>query len=95
MKEDLIRIFKKVLEKDEVNVKDNIFDLGGNSVLIYKLSEEIKKELNLNIKPIDIMMYPNIEMLYDYLNNNNNNSKKEEEGLTRRRKRNLSGRRNI
>lgn len=41
------------------------------------------------------MMYPNIEMLYDYLNNNNNNSKKEEEGLTRRRKRNLSGRRNI
>ena len=40
------------------------------------------------------MMYPNIEMLYDYLNNNNN-SKKEEEGLTRRRKRNLSGRRNI
>ena len=39
------------------------------------------------------MMYPNIEMLYDYLNNNN--SKKEEEGLTRRRKRNLSGRRNI
>ena len=71
----------------------NIFDLGGNSLLIYKLSEEIKKELNLNIKPIDIMMYPNIEMLYDYLNNNN--SKKEEEGLTRRRKRNLSGRRNI
>ena len=94
MKEDLIRIFKKVLEKDEVNVKDNIFDLGGNSLLIYKLSEEIKKELNLNIKPIDIMMYPNIEMLYDYLNNNNN-SKKEEEGLKRRRKRNLSGRRKM
>jgi acyl carrier protein len=94
LKEDLIRIFKKVLEKDEVNVKDNIFDLGGNSLLIYKLSEEIKKELNLNIKPIDIMMYPNIEMLYDYLNNNNN-SKKEEEGLTRRRKRNLSGRRKM
>ena len=69
-------------------------DVGDkNSLLIYKLSEEIKKELNLNIKPIDIMMYPNIEMLYDYLNNNN--SKKEEEGLTRRRKRNLSGRRNI
>ena len=40
------------------------------------------------------MMYPNIEMLYDYLNNNNN-SKKEEEGLTRRRKRNLSGRRKM
>jgi len=92
LKEDLIRIFKKVLEKDEINVKDNIFDLGGNSLLIYKLSEEIKKELNLNIKPIDIMMYPNIEMLYDYLNNN---PKKEEESLARRRKRNLSGRRNI
>ena len=87
-----ISLSKKEVYKFEV--KDNIFDLGGNSLLIYKLSEEIKKELNLNIKPIDIMMYPNIEMLYDYLNNNNN-SKKEEEGLTRRRKRNLSGRRKM
>ncbi len=53
-------IWKEILKLEEVGLNDNFFDLGGHSLLIPKLQAELKSQLNLDIKAVDIFKYPTI-----------------------------------
>lgn len=66
-KDILKEIFSEVLGIENVSENDNIFDMGGDSPSIYKISELIKEKNNIDIKPIDIMMYPTIEKLSEFI----------------------------
>lgn len=63
----LLEIWKESLELEELHIKDNIFDLGGDSLTIYRLVNTISNTFSIQVKPIDIMMYPNIYELSAYL----------------------------
>lgn len=62
-------IWKDVLKVTNVEVDDNIFDLGGDSISIYTISNKITDILNVSIKPIDIMTNPRISDLTTYILN--------------------------
>lgn len=94
----LMMIWKDNLKVEEIHINDNIFDLGGNSLTIFKIVEIISDEFNMNIKPIDIMIYPNIYQLSTYLysknkNNGNLEVKKKDSLNIRKRKEMLKNRR--
>lgn len=63
----LLAIWKDTLNMEEISITDNIFDLGGNSLTIFKIVSNINDELKIDLKPIDIMTYPNICELSAYL----------------------------
>ena len=74
-KQDIIaklqEIWKKLLELDDVDLQDNFFDLGGHSLLIPPLQAELKTQLNLDIKAVDLFKYPTITSFSDQFFKNN------------------------
>ena len=48
-------------------IEDNIFDLGGNSLLMVRLHQALREELGLNLSLIDLFRYPSIQSLIQFL----------------------------
>jgi iturin family lipopeptide synthetase B len=63
----LVNLWSKLLNRPDISLTTNFFDLGGNSLLIAQLSILIKKELNMDVSLIIIIQYPTIRLLADYL----------------------------
>lgn len=47
----------------EIGIHDNFFDLGANSIKLIKIMNEIRKEFNMDIRPVLLFQYPNINEL--------------------------------
>ena len=47
LEEQLVQIWKRVLDVDTVGIHDDFFDLGGDSLLSIRLISSIRKELNM------------------------------------------------
>lgn len=67
IKEKLLTLFKEILGMDDISETSNIFDMGGSSLTIYKISEQAKERYGLKVNPIDIMTYPTLEKLCLFL----------------------------
>lgn len=68
MEERVKLIWEEILGISIASYEDNLFDLGGNSLSVFAISESIYERLGLKIKPVDIMTYSTIQSLSDYLN---------------------------
>lgn len=66
LQKNLAQIWKKVLNKDKIGIKDDFFDIGGNSLLVIQLVSEMKK-IGIELKVSEIFKYPTIEKIEDYL----------------------------
>lgn len=58
----LIQIWKKILKVDNINIDDNFFDIGGDSVSAIAMQLEAIK-YNLDFEYADIFNYPTIRQL--------------------------------
>ncbi|MCX2829639.1 amino acid adenylation domain-containing protein [Bacillus pseudomycoides] len=56
-------IWKELLGIEEIGVKDDFFEIGGNSLLVIKLHLRIKDSLNLEIPIADLYRYTTIELI--------------------------------
>ncbi|GIQ61384.1 hypothetical protein Flavo103_45190 [Flavobacterium collinsii] len=76
----LVDIWSKVLniDNDKIGVKDNFFDLGGNSLLMIKMLNSLNKEFQTNISLLEGYNLPNIFAISDYMKSNKNSSLVEE-----------------
>lgn len=63
----LVKIWREVLDVDQVGIHDNFFDLGGNSLLIAKVKTKIQEELDQDIPVIELFAYSTISTLAHYL----------------------------
>ena len=63
------QIWSHLLEvpTEKLAVTDNFFDLGGNSLLAYRLIEELNHEFGKKIEITDLFMYSNIKELSGFL----------------------------
>jgi len=61
--ERLVSIFQQVLPLDRIGIKDNFFDLGGNSMLLMKIRTAIRKEFEVPLQAKDLMRLLTIEEL--------------------------------
>ena len=62
LQSQLVEIFKKVLNIDNIGIDDNFFELGGDSLLAMNLNMEINK-LTDKISYADIFRYPTVSDL--------------------------------
>ena len=88
IREQLLTLFKEALEIENISEDSNIFEMGGSSLTIYKISEQAKERYGLKINPIDIMTYPTLEKLYTFLQEGNNEKSDDVKVTARRNLRN-------
>jgi amino acid adenylation domain-containing protein len=63
----LAKIWKEILQLDEVGITDNFFESGGDSMLAITLATKIQKNFNITVDVIKVMEYPNIKSFAAYL----------------------------
>lgn len=59
----LLEIWRKILGKSEINVHENFFDIGGNSILLIKMHSQIEKLYPGRITITDLFGYSTISKL--------------------------------
>jgi len=65
----LLDIWKNVLNRKDLGIKDDFFEVGGESLKAIQLVYNIQKELEVKVKPSDVFQYPTIEKLSDLISN--------------------------
>jgi acyl carrier protein len=63
-------IWKDVLNTDQVGIRDNFFDIGGNSLGIIQVNEKLKELFNQDIHVLALFEYPTIASIIQYLEKN-------------------------
>ncbi|WP_298775403.1 non-ribosomal peptide synthetase [uncultured Shewanella sp.] len=61
-------IWKEVLNKGDISLSDNFFDVGGNSLLMAKVHRYIKKEVTDKVSIMDLLQFPTIKKLSQHIN---------------------------
>ena len=59
----IIAIWKSVLEVKKIAIDENFFEAGGNSLLMNKVHRQIKKQFDIPINIIDLFQCPTVESL--------------------------------
>ena len=67
LQRDLARVWKEVLDLDRVGIKDNFFDLGGNSLQLLKLVAALKTQLDLDVPAVKVFQFPSVEKLAGHI----------------------------
>lgn len=65
--EPLVSIFRTVFGNNSIEIHDNFFDIGGDSLSAMQLVSKIRNELNVDIKLAHIFVYPTIKQLSTYV----------------------------
>lgn len=63
----LADLYKELLERDSVSITDNLFDLGGHSLIVIKLCTRLRNLLQLEVPPATVFDHPSIAALADAL----------------------------
>ncbi len=62
-------IWKDKLKLDRIGINDNFFDLGGHSVLLAQIYQELNRVLpHKELSIVDLFQYPTVHSLAQYLN---------------------------
>lgn len=67
----MIHIWRELLAIDNISIDDNFFEIGGNSLLLIKMINEIKKEFRKAIPVKEIYTKCSIRFISQFLINNN------------------------
>ncbi len=68
--EQLTRIWQEELELEKVGIKDNYFNIGGDSIRSIRLVNVMNDTMGYSLKIVDLYTYSTIEELSDYIKNN-------------------------
>ena len=67
MEQAIAGIWQEVLQVDKVGIRDNFFDLGGNSVHVVRIHSKLRQLLNVEIPIVKMFNYPTISSLAEFL----------------------------
>jgi aryl carrier-like protein len=62
-------IWKAVLKVDTVSVDDNFFDVGGHSLLMVQVHEQLQRVLHREFPLIALLRQPTIRSISEFLEN--------------------------
>jgi amino acid adenylation domain-containing protein/FkbM family methyltransferase len=70
MQKVIAKTWQEVLGREKVGIKDNFFDLGGNSLDLVTVRNKLKEKLEIEIPVVNLFRYPTISSLEQYLTRN-------------------------
>ena len=68
---EIAKIWGLILDREAIGVNDSFFDLGGNSLLLVMMHNQIEKLYPSKTSVADIFAYPTILRLANYINSKN------------------------
>jgi amino acid adenylation domain-containing protein len=66
LEEQVVEVWRSVLGVSEIGVHQNFFDLGGNSLLLYRVYSQLR-EIRSDLQVVDLFRYTTVEQLAVYL----------------------------
>lgn len=63
----LLEIWQQLLNRNNIDFTDRFFDIGGHSLLLFKMMKMIERDLQVTISITDIMTYNTIASLADFI----------------------------
>ena len=67
LQRDLCAVWQQVLDIDRVGIRDNFFDLGGNSLQLLKVVAAMSGKLDREIPAVKVFQFPSVEKLAAHL----------------------------
>lgn len=67
-------VWQAVLHLDRVGIYDNFFDLGGHSLLLAQIHNQLVQKMAVEITLLELFQYPTIQSLAHYLNDGSRNT---------------------
>ena len=67
LQKNMLGLWREVLENQDIRLNDNIMEVGGTSLLIYKICMLASERFGIKVAPIDVMMYSSVDALTEYL----------------------------
>ncbi|NEQ08205.1 MAG: amino acid adenylation domain-containing protein, partial [Moorea sp. SIO4E2] len=87
LEQQIARIWESQLAVDTIATEENFFDLGGTSLLMIQVSEQLKQQFEIDLSIIDLFQYPTISTLAEHIDQQlKTNKSSEEVDLQRSRK---------
>jgi natural product biosynthesis luciferase-like monooxygenase protein len=84
-------IWQESLQIEKVGMNDNFFDLGGHSLLIVGVHQQLKSRVEKPISLTDLYRFPTIRSLTEFLNNDDANSSLKQSSDRAKRRRDSMG----
>jgi len=63
----LSRVWQDLLHRKDIGLDANFFDVGGHSLLLVRLHDRLRREVNPELAIVDLFHYPTIRSLAEYL----------------------------
>jgi amino acid adenylation domain-containing protein len=67
LEETITDVWQHYLKQDRIGIYDNFFDLGGHSLLLVQVHQELLKKLNVNLDLVTLFEHSTINSLAHYL----------------------------
>jgi amino acid adenylation domain-containing protein len=67
LEETIADVWRAVLQRANVGVTDNFFDLGGHSLLIIQVLERLRPRVGVELGVVDLFRYPSVASLSEAL----------------------------
>lgn len=74
MENMLARLWGEVLGVQHIGADDGFFDIGGHSLLLMQVQNNLEKELKITIEMADLFKYPTISSLAAFLKDNHSHN---------------------
>lgn len=72
----LVDMWQRVLNIEKIGIADNFFSLGGHSLQVLKISNEISRKLQCQLEYTDIFKYPTIKEIAQIIQGNRHENEK-------------------
>jgi acyl carrier protein len=63
LEQSLVKIWEEVLGVEKVGTQDNFFDLGGHSLLMVEVNQQLRKVIGRSVPIVQMFRYPTISAL--------------------------------
>lgn len=82
VQKDLVHIWSDILQAntENIGIHTNFFEIGGNSLKLVKMTEQVNRHFGANISVANVFTYPVIALLAEFLNKQPETVVEEEEG---------------
>jgi acyl carrier protein len=67
LERSLVKIWQQLLRVETVGVEDNFFDLGGHSLLLLRMVQEIQNTLDVEVALMEMFEHPTVSSLARHL----------------------------
>jgi acyl carrier protein len=68
--EKLVAVWQQLLGLNRIGIKDNFFQIGGDSLTVLKLRQKIEEELKVEVNVVDLFSHTTIQDFASFISQN-------------------------